>query len=377
MTSTHHQDSLHPALAPTSIAGLGLRNRLAVAPMSRVSTLGDGCATDGMRRYYERFAAGGFALIVTEGTYTDQAYSQAYRNQPGIASDAQASAWSPVVRAAHGHDAKIVLQLMHAGALSQESSHRLETIGPSAILPKGSKMSDYGGRGPYATPRAMTLDDIRNVIDGFAASARRARQVGFDGVEIHGANGYLLDQFLTTYTNVRRDAYGGDVSQRIRLMVEVVQAVVAATGPGFEVGVRVSQTKVNDFTYRWPGATSDAWLISAALRDAGASYIHVAGEGRNWLETAQLPDGNTLTRVARQASGLPVLANGGLDDPARMAFVLNEGHADLVALGRAALANPDWPTRLGRGAPFERFDEAMLQPSASLENAERWRASRG
>jgi 2,4-dienoyl-CoA reductase-like NADH-dependent reductase (Old Yellow Enzyme family) len=345
--------------------------------MSRVSTLGDGRATAAMRRYYGAYARGGFALIVTEGTYTDLAYSQAYRNQPGLATAAQARAWSPIVDVVHDRGAKFIAQLMHAGALSQENTHRAGSIGPSALLPRGQKMTDYGGQGPYAMPRAMDAADIRDAIDGFARAAVRAREVGFDGVEIHAANGYLLDQFLTTYTNARSDSYGGSVENRIRLTAQVVAAVAAATGPGFAIGVRVSQTKVNDFSYRWPGAAADAAVIFAALRDAGAHYLHVAGEGSDWLEAARLPDGDTLTRVARRVSALPVLANGGLDDPASLALVLNDGHADLVALGRAALANPDWPSRLECGEPFESFDGAMLHPSASLENAERWRAARG
>ncbi|WP_146649579.1 NADH:flavin oxidoreductase [Labilithrix luteola] len=366
--------SVHPALAPTTIGPLSLRNRLAVAPMSRVSTLGDGFATARMRDYYASFARGGFGLVVTEGTYTDLAHSQAYGRQPGIATDAQAEAWAPIVRAVHEQGTAIVLQLMHAGALSQENGYRPASIGPSAVVPRGTKMSDYGGAGAYALPRAMTEEDIAEVVEGFARAAVRARKAGFDGVEIHGANGYLLDQFLTTYTNQRTDRWGGAVENRIRLTAEVVAASVRAAGAGFVVGVRVSQTKVNDLAYRWPGGSRDAAIVFEELRAAGADYVHLASEGADAAETARFADGGNVLEVARRVTGRPVIANGGLAEPSRLARLFREEQADLVALGRAALANPDWPLRLARGADFERFDRAMLHPFASLENAEQWRS---
>lgn len=376
MATNHSNASLHPALTSALIGALRLQNRLVVAPMSRVSTAGDGVPTEAMRRYYASFAEGGFGLVITEGTYPDVAYSQGYPNQPGIATDEQAAAWRPIVDAVHAAGAKIIVQLMHAGALVQGNRHRTETIGPSAVPPKGAKMPEYGGSGPYATPRAMNDDDIREVLDGFARAAVRARDVGFDGVELHGANGYLVDQFLTTYTNTRADRYGGPVENRIRLAAEAVRAMRAAVGDGFVIGVRVSQSKVNDFTYRWPGGAEDGKVIFGALRDAGADYLHVAGEGRGWRGSARLPGDVTITELARRVAEIPVIANGGLNDPALAARVLEEGHADLVSLGRSALANPDWPRRLAEGVPFEAFDAAMIHPQASLESAERWRRER-
>jgi 2,4-dienoyl-CoA reductase-like NADH-dependent reductase (Old Yellow Enzyme family) len=222
----------------------------------------------------------------------------------------------------------------------------------------------------------MSAEDIRSATEGFALAAARARDAGFDGVEIHAANGYLLDQFLTTYTNRRSDPYGGPVENRIRLTVEVVRAVVRTVGSDFVVGVRLSQTKVNDLAYRWPGGSADARLIFDLLREAGTSYLHVASEGSDWIETARLDSGETITALAKQVTGLPVLANGGLDEPEKIAAVLTERHADIVTLGRAALANADWPTKLARGVPFEAFCPSVLHPSASLENAARWRSER-
>lgn len=375
MPTNHFNAALHPVLTPTSLGALHLSNRLAVAPMSRVSTAGDGLPTEAMRRYYAAFAEGGFGLVITEGTYPDAAHSQGYANQPGIATDEQGDAWRPIVEAVHAAGAKMIVQLMHAGALSQGNRHRTETIGPSAIPPKGGKMPEYGGSGPYATPRAMNGEDIREVLDGFARAVVRARDVGFDGVELHGANGYLFDQFLTTYTNTRDDPYGGSVENRIRLAAEAVGAMRAAVGSGFVIGVRLSQAKVNDFKYHWPGGADDGKVIFAALRGAGADYLHVAGEGRGWRDGAQLPGGVTLTELARRVAEIPVIANGGLDDPALSSRILEDGYADLISLGRAALANPDWPRRLAEGVPFEPFNRAMIHPYASIANAEQWRRS--
>jgi 2,4-dienoyl-CoA reductase-like NADH-dependent reductase (Old Yellow Enzyme family) len=140
--------------------------------------------------------------------------------------------------------------------------------------------------------------------------------------------------------------------------------------------VRLSQTKVNDFTYRWPGGRHDAEVIYRALADAGADYLHIASEGRDFFETALLDGGVTTTGLARSTTGLPVIANGGMHDPDRAEQVLADGHADLLAVARGALANPDLPRRLAAGAPLEPFDRTMLAPSVTLDNARRWRQAR-
>jgi len=357
------------ALTPFGLAGLELKNRVVVAPMSRVSATSDGVPTPRMATYYRTFAQGGFALVVTEGTYTDGAYSLGYANQPGLVTETQSEGWRRVTEAVHEAGVPIFAQLMHAGALSQVLE---ATAGPSALRPKGEKMPEYGGEGPFPVPRAMSAADVDKAISGFAEAARNARIAGFDGVEVHGANGYLIDQFLTDYANDRRDRYGGPIVHRARLAADVVRAVKEAVGSGFPVGIRLSQGKVNDHGYRWPGGRADAETIFAAVADAGADYLHVASEGRDWRETARIDDGLTITQLARQTTGLPVIANGGMHDPELAEEVLREGHGDLVALGRGALANPDWPNRLRVGHGFDAFDHAMLHPCASIENADGW-----
>ncbi|AKS34612.1 tRNA-dihydrouridine synthase [Mycolicibacterium goodii] len=368
--------SAHPALSSARLGTIELDNRLAVAPMTRVSASPDGTPTAAMADYYAEFARGGFGLVITEGTYTDMTHSQGYLNQPGLATDDHVAGWRPVTDAVHAAGVPIVAQLMHAGALSQGNSHGVATIAPSAVPPHGSPLAEYGGSGAWPTPREMSAADIEAVVAGFADAAVRARAAGFDGVEIHAANGYLLDQFLTTYTNHRTDQYGGDVTNRIRLTAQIAAAVRAEVGPDFLVGVRLSQTKVNDFHYRWPGGTHDAQVIFTALADTGVDYLHIASEGRDFIEGARLDDGRTITGVARQVTGLPVIANGGMHDPGQAGRVLDGGHADVLSIGRGALANPDLPQRLSTGDPLEGFDHAMLSPMATIANSAAWKAAR-
>ena len=363
----------HPALAPARLGVHMLRNRLAVAPMTRTSASPDGVPTPEMADYYAEFAEGGFGLITTEGTYPDAEYSQGYLNQPGLATDAHVEGWRAVTRRVHAAGAVMIAQLMHAGALSQGNPHRTGTVGPSAVQPRGEMMPEYGGSGPWPVPAELSVRDLERIVEGFAAAAVRAREAGFDGVEIHAANGYLLDQFLTEYTNRRTDAYGGSAANRVRLTAEVTGAVRAAVGSEFLVGVRLSQTKVNDFEYRWPGGRREAETIYTALADARADYLHIASEGRAFLETALLDGGATTTGLARSATGLPVIANGGMHDPAQAEQVLADGHADLLAVARGALANPDLPHRLATGIPLEPFNRSMLSPRVTLENARRHR----
>ncbi len=366
----------HPALTPTRIGELKLRNRLVVAPMSRVSATEEGVATEAMAQYYGRFAAGGFGLVITEGVYPDHARSQAYWRQPGIATSEQAEGWRPIADTIRERGAASVMQLMHAGPLIQENPRSAHGLAPSAVPPKGSKMPEYGGRGPYATPKAMSKGDFEQVREGFVQAAQRAIAVGFDGIEIHGANGYLLDQFITTYANNRDDRYGGSPEARIRFPVEVVEAVRRAVPDNAVVGYRMSQTKVNDFDYRWPGGAAEARVYFDALAEAGVDYLHIASEGRDWIATAALEPGVTITRLARSVAEVPVIANGGMHDPTQAHRVLREGHADLLSLGRGALANPDWPRRLRNRESFDTFDHDMLSPSASLKNADNWRTGR-
>ncbi|MBY4949293.1 NADH:flavin oxidoreductase [Cupriavidus respiraculi] len=356
-------------LAPFRLGPLTLPNRLAVAPMTRISATDDGVPTAAMARYYARFARGGFGLVITEGVYTDRAYAQGYANQPGLTDMAQALAWRDVVRAVHAGGGRIVAQLMHAGALSQANRFRGDTVGPSAVRPAGEQMRVYAGTGPYRMPRAMTEAEIGDAVAGFARAATLAREVaGFDAVEIHGANGYLLDQFLTGHTNQRIDGWGGDIRHRVRLAVETAHAVRAAVGAGFPLGIRISQGKVNDFHHKWPEAAQGAATVFGALAGAGVDYLHVT-EFEAWRPAFPGDPSSLVEHARRAAPGLPIVANGGLHDTARALEVLRQG-ANLVALGRGALANPDFPGRLAAALQPRPFDPALLSPLGNLKPGE-------
>ena len=360
-------DSQDPLFDAVELGDETLANRVGLAPMTRTSATEDGRATAEMARYYAKFARGGFSVLITEGTYPDAAHSQGYDDPPGLATDEHADAWRRVTDAVHEEGAPIFAQLMHAGALSQGNRYTDETVAPSAVRPKGEQLAMYGGEGEFPEPRELTGEDIDHLIENFAAAAERAVDAGFDGVEVHGANGYVLDQFLTAYTNERDDEYGGDVENRIRLTAEVIEAVQAATPADFVVGVRVSQSKVNDPDYRWPGGEDDAEVIFGALSDAGADYLHVTEED---VTAPAFDEGPTLTELADKHGDAPVIANGALEDPDAARATVEEG-ADLITLAKGALANPDWPNRVAEGRPLDAFDfQRILQPDATIDESE-------
>ncbi|MGY4397409.1 2,4-dienoyl-CoA reductase-like NADH-dependent reductase (Old Yellow Enzyme family) [Sphingomonas sp. UYAg733] len=358
-----------PLFEPLTIAGLTLSNRIAVAPMTRVSASDAGCATARMAQYYGAFAQGGFGLLITEGIYTDAAWSQGYRFQPGLAEDRQRDAWRRVVDRVHAAGGRIIAQLMHAGALSQYNRSRSDTRGPSAVRPKGQQMTFYRGSGDYRAPVAMTGSEIAEAVAGFAAAALRAREAGFDGVEVHGANGYLLDQFLSEGINLRGDRYGDGVAGRLLLTVEVVQSVRTAIGPDFLVGLRSSQGKVNDFAHKWRGP-EEAAAIYERLGRLPLDYLHIT-EFEAWQPA--FAEGPSLAALAKRHGRLPVIANGSLHDPEQAAGMLSRGEADAVSLGRGALTHADWPRRVERNLSIEQFDGEILAPTADLANADRLR----
>ena len=348
---------------------LTIDNRIGLAPMTRTSATEQGLATEEMARYYANFARGGFGLIFTEGTYTDRLYSQGYLNQPGIAAKEQADSWEKVVEAVHGEGAKIFVQLMHAGALSQGSRFKEQTKGPSAVEPKGEQLAFYGGQGKFQTPEEMTKTDIEQLIEGFVASAKNAREAGFDGVEIHGANGYVLDHFLTDYTNQRTDEYGGSTENRLRLAIQVMNAVREAVGTEFPVGIRISQAKVNDADHKWAGGEADAEIIFSSLQKAGVDFIHIAEPQATAPAFGET--GPTLIELAKKYGNTTVIANGTVGEPEVAESLLNEGKADMVTIGKAALANQDWVKRAEEGQEMNAFDfKKYLLPKATLKEFE-------
>lgn len=360
--------NLDPLWSPLRIGSTQLANRVALAPMTRVSATEDGLVTEKMVSYYEAFARGGFGLLITEGIYPDTAYGQGYLFQPGLATEEQARSWATVVDVVHAAGSTIFAQLMHAGSQAQGSRFVDSTIGPSAVAPKGEQLGFYRGEGPYRVPAEITRAQMEEVRQGFVAAALRAQAAGFDGVEIHGANGYLLDQFLTDYLNVRTDEYGGSPENRVRFPAEICRAVREAVGPDTTVGIRISQSKVSDHDHRWAGGAEEARVVFSTLGATGVDFVHTT-EYKAYAPAFE-DGGPSLAALAKQHSELPVIANGHLDDPETAVSLLAEGAADVVALGKAALGNRDWPNRVRDGRPLDELDASLFDPVADVKDWE-------
>lgn len=359
---------------PTQLNHLRLRNRTVLAPMTRVSAEPEGHANELMRDYYQAFAKGGFGMLITEGVYTDTAYSQGYLNQPGLATEAQRDCWMPIVEAVHQEGAAIVAQLMHGGAQTQGNIHHARHVAPSAVQPDGRQLSFYGGEGPYATPAEMSEEEIQEAIAGFVQAARHARDAGFDGVELHAANGYLLHEFMTAEFNQRTDRWGGDYKARLALPLEVIRAVRNAVGADFIVGMRLSQIMVTNSRLKWDGGIEAARDRFATLAAAGLDYIHVT-EGD--ASAPAFEEGESLAAIAKHAVSIPVIGNGGIATGERAQQLLDAGELDLVAIGKAALANHDWPIRVQEQVPLTEFDFDMFTPMATITNELGWRGTHG
>lgn len=354
---------------PYQLRGIQLPHRVTLAPMTRISAHGDGRASERMRDYYRSFAEGGFGLIVTEGIYPDTAHSQGYLDQPGLATQEHVAAWRHITEAVHEHGAAIIAQLMHAGPQGQGNAYTSGLRSASAVRAQGEQAGMYGGSGPYEVPEALDHKGIAEIVSAFAAAAVRAREAGFSGVEIHGANGYLVDAFLTDYLNVRTDGYGGSPLNRARLAREIVEAVRAAVGKDFVVGIRISQGKVSDPAHRWAGGVEEAEAIFGSLADAGVDYLHTT----EWKANAPAfpdQDERSLAQLARDfAPGVTIIANGHLDTGAEAAACLEKG-ADLVAIGKAALAQHDWPLRVHQGR--ELLDPLAPSAFGALATIQDW-----
>ena len=348
--------------------GRKLKNRLVVAPLTRKSATPEGVPTQEMADYYNAFAKGGFGMIISEGTYTDDLFSQSDLRQPGITNEAKMLGWQNVAEKVHRYEAIFINQLMHAGALGQL---REENIAPSAVQPVGERSTEVGGAtGPYPLPRAMNNADFEAVKRGYLQAAMLSRQAGFDGIEIHAANGYLFDQFVTEHTNLRTDQYGGNVRNRLRFLMEVYQAVRDTLPADFIIGIRLSESKVNDLKYRWPGGSQTATEVFSLLSEIKPDYFHIASEGGSWKRESLYADGLSSTGIAKKLTQVPIIANGGLHDIELAESLIASDQADLISIGRAAIANPDWANRILNGQDTIPFFKELIKPSLTLAHTQ-------
>jgi N-ethylmaleimide reductase len=336
--------------SPVRLGDLELPNRVLMAPMTRNRAAAGNVPTELNATYYEQRASAG--LIITEATQVSP-QGVGYPGTPGIHTDAQVAGWRLVTRAVHQRGGRIFLQLWHVGRISHPDLQPggALPVAPSAIAPAGEAKTLAGAK-PFVTPRALATDEIPDVVRQFADGARRARDVGFDGVEVHGANGYLIDQFLRSGSNTRTDRYGGTAANRARFLLEVVAVVREAWGGGGRVGVRLSPvSSFNDMRDDDPLATFSH--AAAALGELGLAYLHV-------IEQRPIAPGQPfLTPALRRAFGGPVVINGGLDRDSAEAALRN-GEGDAASFAVKFLANPDLPERLAAGAPLNPVDRATM-----------------
>lgn len=353
----------------TNIGNLEIKNRFVVAPMTRVSANLQGIPSEEMQDYYTAFAQGGFGGIITEGIYTDDLYSKSYPNQPGLVNTEQVNGWKKIVKKIHDNDALVIAQLMHAGSISQILPI---TKAPSKILPLGQKLPHYGGgAGLFPVAEEMTKQDIEYVVIGFANAAKNAITSGFDGVELHSANGYLLDQFITPYLNLRTDEFGGDISKMVRIIRDITKRIKEFVPPNFILGLRISEGKVNNLNYRWDGGSDTAKALLSEIGGMPIDYLHVAAEHSGWESEVRYSDGSSLTGLAREILDCPVIANGKLHELKLAKKLLNSNQADLIAVGKSALANPDFVNKISNNEELIPFDGAMLQNNPSLFSDEK------
>ncbi|HUH79597.1 MAG TPA: alkene reductase [Methanoregula sp.] len=337
-------------LSPYEMAGLRLKNRLVMAPMTRSRAAEGNVPGPLSATYYVQRASAG--LIVTEGSQVSEQGAGFFRT-PGIYSEKQTGGWKEVTGAVHRAGGAIYLQLWHVGRMSHPDflSGRLP-VAPSA-LPVGEEIHTPAGRKAIPVPRALEKDEIPLIVEEFRHGAENAKRAGFDGVEIHGANGYLLDQFLRDGSNRRTDRYGGTVENRARFPLEVAGAVAGVFGPG-RVGYRISpHFSVHAMSDRNPRETFS--YLARELNGMGIGYLHLVEAIGGRL--GAVPPEQRIAPLIREKFGGTLILNGGYD-AAGAERVLAAGLADLVSFGVFFLANPDLPERFRRGAPLNREDTA-------------------
>lgn len=338
-----------PTLFDSLQAGaLQLRNRIVMAPLTRCRAEAERVPGELMVEYYRQRANAG--LIISEATSVTP-MGVGYPDTPGIWSDAQVEGWKKVTDAVHAEGGLIVLQLWHVGRISHPSYLNGETpVAPSAIRPDGN-VSLIRPKTPYVTPRALETNEIPGIIEAYRKGAENAKRAGFDGVEIHGANGYLLEQFLLDGTNTRTDEYGGSLENRARLMLDVTDAVVSVWGAD-RVGMHLSPR-------------ADAHYVSVSDREG--TYGHIAEQlgkrGLAFICTREHVADDSISPMLKEKFGGVYIANENFSGESAQAYVAAE-QADAVAFGKPYIANPDLALRIEKGATWNEQDPDTFYASS-------------
>jgi len=349
---------------PIKLGSIELKNRLVMAPLTRMRAIDGDVPNPLAKTYYAQRASAG--LIISEATQISP-IGKGYPATPGIYSPEQTAAWKEIVSAVHAKGGKMVAQLWHVGRISHSSLHPEQGMpeAPSAIAPTGQTYGADWKLHDYETPKAMTAEDIARLLKDFELAAANAKAAGFDGVEIHSANGYLLDQFLQDKTNHRTDGYGGSIENRMRLLGEVIESV-AKVYPSDCIGVRLSPYgSFNDMADSDPIALFNA--VIQKLNGYHLSYVHMieprsTSAGGNDKVNAEAPITSEIFRAAYQGK---FISAGGYDQAMGEA-VLEAGLADAVAYGRLYISNPDLAERFQQGAALNAYDRASFYGGAEV-----------
>jgi N-ethylmaleimide reductase len=334
-------------LSKTTLGPLSLQNRLVMCPLTRSRATGN-VPNDLMVQYYAQRASAG--LIISEGT-APSPNALGYPRIPGIFSAEQVAGWKKITDAVHAGGAKMFIQFMHTGRVGHPLNlpAGAKVMGPSAVAAKGEMFTDAEGLKPHPIPHAMTAADIKSTIAEFVQAAKNAMAAGFDGVELHGANGYLLEQFIRPNSNTRTDNYGGSIENRARFALEVIDATIAAIGKD-KVGIRLSPFGVFNDMPLYPEMEADYTYLAQKLNAAGLLYIHLVDHSS--MGAPKVPD--SMKATFRSVFKGALILSGGYD-AARAESDLAAGKCDLVAVGKPFLANPDlvarWKTHVAVNAP--------------------------
>jgi N-ethylmaleimide reductase len=341
--------SMNTLLSNYQLNGLQLKNHIVMAPMTRSRAINN-IPNDLMAEYYAQRSGAG--LIITEGT-APTADALGYARIPGIFTEAQIEGWKKTTTAVHAQGAKIFLQIMHTGRVGHVDNMPEDAViwGASTIKAAGQIFTDTKGLQDHGEPVALTIEGIQTIIDGYVVAAKNAMLAGFDGVEIHAANGYLPEQFLNPNVNNRTDEYGGTIINRVRMTLQIVEKVVAAIGKT-KVGIRISpfSTTADMQAYDLKDVNETYRYLSMEMNKLDIAYMHISAN-------PNIPP-QTFDAIRLAFKGTLILSNG--LTPATAEAALHNGFADLVAFGRSFLANPDFVTRIEKDAPLNAVDFKTL-----------------
>jgi len=333
----------HKLFEPIKVGAIELKNRVVMSPMTRCRAIGN-IPNDLMAEYYRQRSGAG--LIVTEGT-SPSPNGLGYARIPGIYSDAQVAGWKKVTDAVHQAGGKIFLQMMHTGRISHPLNlpEGAVVLAPSAVKPAGQMWTDAAQMQDFPEPKAMTAEELQSTKQEYITAAKNAIIAGFDGVELHGANGYLLEQFLSPISNVRTDEYGGSIENRARFVLEVAKGVADAIGKE-KTGIRLSPYGVASDMPHYPEIDAEYKYLAEELNKIGITYIHIVDHSALGAPAVPLE----IKQAIRNAFKNTVILAGGFNNETAEAAI-QSGLGDLIAIGRPFIINPDLVERYKKNQP--------------------------